>query len=128
MNNDQNRHPQNEPGTPLPHLHVPTLDAVLNKVFSIQTRSPQMDGALGLLLDMYPPKDITTMGDLSAQVEDGEEQAEGAYDDACEICGVRCVSTGYAPYPGLCVRCTAKVQHLQTQKRPPQQKGGVEHR
>jgi hypothetical protein len=142
MHSDDGRHGRDRRRLRL-HLHAPTLDAVIEMLY--QTHDPgDRDGVIRLVDAMRPPMAITTMGDLFGHVDGFEEEDEQAQeqeqeqaqeqeedesvDDGCEICGVRCSSTTYAPYPGLCVRCTAKVQHLQRQKRPPQQGGGVEAR
>jgi hypothetical protein len=63
---------------------------------------------------LFQPVAPVTFATLFAEVGDAADE----YEDACEICGVRCSSTMHAPYPGLCVRCTAKVQMLQKEKRP----------
>lgn len=102
------------------HLHAPTLEAVIEMLY----RADEVAGAaeaIRLVDAMRPPREIMTMGDLFGHVVDGHEgppreQEQEEYDDSCEICGVRCASTGFAPHPGLCVRCTAKVQQLQWEK------------
>ncbi|RBP36919.1 hypothetical protein DES53_11560 [Roseimicrobium gellanilyticum] len=127
MHEYRGRHAPHQP-CPQLHLHSPTLDAVIERLCLVNDVSC-MHEAIRLVDAMRPPMAITTMGDLFAHVDAFEDENENEErDDGCEICGVRCSSTAHAPYPGLCVRCTAKVQHLQMQKRPPQQKGGGELR
>jgi hypothetical protein len=137
MHSDRGRHGRDGLRLRL-HLHAPTLDAVIERLYRAHEPG-EMNEAIRLVDAMRPPLAMTTMGDLFGHVdafEDAEEQEdehehehEQDADDGCEICGVRCSSTAFAPYPGLCVRCTAKVQHLQTQKRPrPYEGGGAESR
>jgi hypothetical protein len=105
------------------HLHAPTLEAVIEMLYRADEVESSAE-AIRLVDAMRPPMEITTMGDLFGHVVDegemtqGQEQESQGYDDSCEICGVRCASTGFAPHPGLCVRCTAKVQQLQREKSP----------
>jgi hypothetical protein len=127
------------------HLHTPTLEAVIEMLYQAEGVEGAAE-AIRLVDAMRPPMEITTMGDLFGHVVDegemtptqppqplppqarareredarehGREHAQEGYDDACEICGVRCASTGFAPHPGLCVRCTVKVQQLQKEKSP----------
>lgn len=113
-------------------LHEPTLEAVIEALFQSENIGDK-DEAIRLVDSMRPPAACVTMGDLFSHVdrhEDAEEvfkevseeedddndDDDGEADDGCEICGVRCWSTSHAPYPGLCVRCTAKVQQLHAQK------------
>jgi hypothetical protein len=63
---------------------------------------------------LFQPVAPVTFATLFADVSDEEDEHE----DTCQVCGVRCSSTMYAPYPGLCVRCTARVQTLQKEKGP----------
>ncbi|QIF01997.1 hypothetical protein [Roseimicrobium sp. ORNL1] len=110
------------------HLHAPTLEAVIDMLYRADGVSGVAE-AIRLVDAMRPPMEITTMGDLFGHVVDEgditpsltlghKHEQEQEYDDSCEICGVRCASTGFAPHPGLCVRCTAKVQQLQREKPP----------
>lgn len=130
MHSDRGRHGRDRRRLQL-HLHAPTLDAVIEMLYRAHDPGNR-DEVIRLVDAMRPPMAITTMGDLFGHVDgfedENEQEGDEGVDDGCEICGVRCSSTTFAPYPGLCVRCTAKVQHLQRQKRPPQERGGGESR
>ncbi|MEZ0277112.1 MAG: hypothetical protein ACAH88_19535 [Roseimicrobium sp.] len=114
------------------HLHSPTLDAVIEALYRADGIG-SIDEAVCLVDTLRPPMECVTMGDLFAHVgddteetvgkaqgreehEDEEHEQEQPHEDSCEICGVQCMEMAFPPYPGLCARCTVKVQMVQREK------------